>query len=187
MLRTITITAMIARAVMLTGCAADTTAPDQESADARAAQAETQLRTFTLRVDSSTTAENFTPAVVASVRDKLVGACDATPDKAVRIFNPYESRAYEDVACSALLAGDDVTAKTSGALICSESDGPLGQVRQKVGPISFLFCGLFVGGGTAFLDKVLCPRAPTEDARRNCGNVELTGGIALGILCSIPF
>ena len=187
MLRTITFTAALGCVAMLTGCAAAGAAPDEEPGAAPAAQTATPLHVFMLRADSDLTADNVTPALVASAGDDLRVACEATPDKAVRIFNPYAPGTHEDVPCSALLAGGDVTGETSSALTREERDGPTGQARQEVGPISFLFCGLFVGGSTAFLDKVLCPRATTEHARRSCGNVELAGGIALGILCSIPF
>ena len=187
MLRIMPIAAMLACGAVLTGCAADTMTADHEPADNRAGQADTPQQVFILRMDSGTTAESITPALLASAHDKLLAVCEATPDKAVRIFNPLASGAYADVPCSALLAGDEATGETSGAFTGRESDGPIGQTQQKIGPISFLMCGPFLGGSTLFLDKVMCPRAQTEQDRRNCSNVGLGGGIALGILCSIPF
>ena len=187
MLRTIPITGMLAWGAMLTGCVADTRSQDKEPASNQAGQADTSPEVFTLRLDSSMTAETITPVLLASAQDKLLAACEATPDKAVRVFNPLASGVYVDVPCSVLLAGDEATGETSGALTSRESDGPIGQAQQKIGPISFLMCGLFLGGSTLFLDKVMCPRAQTEEARKNCSNVGLGGGIALGILCSIPF
>jgi hypothetical protein len=187
MLGIIPITAMLGCGAVLTACAADTMTPGQEPADNRAGQADTSPQVFTLRVDSSTTAETITPVLLASAHDKLLAACAATPDKAVRVFNPLASGAYEDVPCSALLADSKETEETSGVLTSRESDGPIRQAQQKIGPISFLMCGLFLGASTLLLDKVMCPRAQTEEARKNCSNVGLGGGIALGILCSIPF
>ena len=189
MLRTIPITGMLVCGAMLTGCVgvADTLSQDKEPASNEAGQADTSPQVFTLRVDGSTTEKNITPALLASAHDKLLAACEATPNKAVRVFNPLASGVYADVPCSALLAGDEAIGETSGVLINRESDGPIGQAQQKIGPISFLMCGLFLGGSTLFLDKVMCPRARTEEDRRSCSNVGLGGGIALGVLCSIPF
>jgi hypothetical protein len=186
MLRIVPISVMLTCGAMLIGCAADTTSPDHEPADNPADQADAPPQVFTLRVDSGTTAETITPVLLAGAHDELIAACEAAPGKAVRVFNPLASGAYVDVSCSALLAGGEETAETSRALTSRENDEPIGQAQQKIGPITFLMCGLFLGGSTLFLDKALCPRAPTESARKNCSNVGLGGEIALGILCSIP-
>jgi hypothetical protein len=144
-------------------------------------------QSFTVRLDRGTTAENVIPQIVAAARGQLAPMCEEHPGASVRIFAPLASNAYTDVPCSSALADDGANGEASAALVISESDGSIGQAQQKLGPISFLMCGLFAGGSTLFTTYVLCPRARTERDRANCGHVSAGGGFALGILCAIPF
>ncbi len=156
MLRIIPITAMLACGAVLTGCAADTMTPGQEPADNRAGQADTPQQVFMLRVDSGMTAETITPALLASAHDSLVAACEATPDKAVRVFNPLASGVYVDVPCSALLADDEATGRRAGCLPVVRATGRSGKL-SKDRTHQLPDVRSFLGGSTLFLDKVMCP------------------------------
>lgn len=185
MLRTITITAELACTAMLTGCAADTTTFDQGPAPA-AEQPITEPQAFTLRLDSATTAETVIPAIMAVGHDQIAMACEANPGASIRIFNPLAPGDYADVPCTAIL-GDNESTGGTGAALTSDIDGPIGQDRQKIGPISFLMCGLFAAGSTLALNYGVCPHARTPKDRKNCGHVSNFGGAAITILCAIPF
>jgi hypothetical protein len=82
--------------------------------------------------------------------------------------------------------GDDVTGQAATSST-SNLDGPIGEAQQKLGPISFLMCGLFAGGTALYTRYALCPHATTEEDRSNCNDVGLWGGVGIGILCSLPF
>ena len=157
MLKTTPIAAVLACGAMLTGCAADTLTEDQPPADNRPVQDDALPDVFTVRVDRSMTAETIAAALLASAHDQVASACEAAPDKAVRVFNPLASGAYADFPCSTLLATDEPAGSASKALARRESDGPIARAQQEVGPISFLMCGLFLGERRCFSTRFCAP------------------------------
>lgn len=182
MLRSIRFTAVLACSAILTGCAADTTPPNQApSTDAEQSTTEPQL--FMLHLDGTMTAKTAIPLILAASHDQLAAACDSVPGASVRILNPLASGDYLDLPCSVILNG---TGETNITLTSEPFEGPIGHAEQKLGPITFLMCGIFLGSSSLFLAKVLCPRARTAQNRAHCDDLNLGGTIALGLLCSIP-
>lgn len=182
MFRAIMTTAVLGCAAMLTGCATDATTPDQGPAT-YAEQATTEPQLFTLQLDSAMTAETAIPLMLAASHDQLTVACDSMPGVSVRIFNPLAPGDYLDVPCSVILSG---TGETSTTLTSEPIDGPIGQAEQKLGLITFVMCGLFLGGAHLFMNYALCPRATTERDRKNCNHLSNGSSFALGIMCALP-
>jgi hypothetical protein len=89
-----------------------------------------------------------------------------------------------DIPCSTLLKD---AVEMSTALTSEPKDEPIGQAQQKLGPATFLICGLLLGGSTLVTTYLLCPRATTERDRAKCNNLTTGGWIVLGVLCSFPF
>jgi hypothetical protein len=183
MIRAIMTTAVLGCSAMLTGCAADKMALDQ-GPDTYTEQATTEPQLFTLQLDSAMTAETAISLMLAASHDQLTAACDSRPGVSVRIFNPLAPGDYLDVPCSVILNG---TGETSTALTSEPIDGPLGQAEQELGLVSFVMCGLFLGGANLFMNYALCPRATTERDRKNCNHLSNGSSFALGLMCALPF
>jgi hypothetical protein len=157
----------------------------EESSEAGAANAAPQ--SFTVGLDPATTAENVIPRIVAAGSTHLATVCEEHPDASVRILNPLVSGAYADVSCGSVLDGDGATGAASAALVIDASDGPVGEAKQRLGPISAVAC-LIAGAGTGLFTRyALCPHGRTERDRRNCEDTGLWGSIAIGVLCAVPF
>jgi hypothetical protein len=182
MLRPIRITAVLACSAMLLSCAADTTPPDQGPATSPE-QSPTESQFFRLQLDSAMTAETAIPLILVAGHDRLAAACDSTPDAAVRIINPLVSGDYLDVPCSVILNG---TGETSVTMTSEPFGGSIGQAEQKLGLITFVMCGLFLGGTNLFMNYALCPRATTERDRKNCNHLSNGSSFALGLMCALP-
>lgn len=144
-------------------------------------------QSFVVELDRATTAEDAIPQILRAGRPQLATVCEEQPDASVRIFNPLASEAYTDVSCASVLDGSSATGEASAALHTDEKDGPTDEARQEIGPISFLMCGLFTGGTLLTTRYAICPRARNARSRQNCDDVGLWGGIAMGVVCSIPF
>jgi hypothetical protein len=91
------------------------------------------------------------------------------------------------VPCSAALAGDGGTGEASAALVSDEEDGPTGEARQPIGPISIWACAIASIGTGLFTYYALCPQGRTERARRRCDKTGLWGSAGITLLCAIPF
>lgn len=125
------------------------------------------------------------PQIVATGRPELAAACADSLGAAIRIFDPLDPGAYADVPCVSML--DDAAAQDESAMPVSDGDGPTGEAHQRIGPISFLMCGLYAGGSLLTLRYAVCPRARTARARQQCDDTGLWGGVAMGLLCAVPF
>lgn len=125
------------------------------------------------------------PQMVATGRPELAAACADSPGAAIRIFDPLDPGAYADVPCVSML--DDAEAQDESAMPVSDGDDPTGDAHQRIGPISFLMCGLYAGGSLLTLRYAVCPRARTARARQQCDDTGLWGGVAMGLLCAVPF
>ncbi|WP_437593362.1 hypothetical protein [Sorangium sp. So ce1000] len=133
---------------------------------------------FYVGLNPATTAESTIPQILKAGRPQLAAACADRPEASIRIFNPVDPGAYEDVSCASILYGS--------AAADEASYEPIGEVQQGIGPISFLMCGLFATGSTVFLRYALCPRGRTERDRTRCNDTGLWGGVAMGVLCAVP-
>jgi hypothetical protein len=185
MLRTITITAVLACAVMLTGCAADTMTRDQEPAEASAGQADTPLRAFALHLDNSTTSEDVIPAIIAAAHDQLVPACEGNPGASVRVFNPFAWETFEDVQCSDILGGHETTGQASASFM--RGDERIGQAQQSFSPVGLLCSALVLGATLAWSwpgSHAGC-NDPRAENPVGCQAVTGIGGGGLGLLCAL--
>ncbi|MFS8064826.1 MAG: hypothetical protein ACMG6S_00515 [Byssovorax sp.] len=183
MLRTIKITAALACAAMLTGCAADTTTPDQEPADARAEQADTRPQAFVIHFDDSTTPESVIPAIVAAAHDQLVTACEGNRGASVRVFNPLASGSYEDIQCSDILGGSEVIGQASAPV--ANGGERIGQVQQKWSPVGLVCGALMLGAALAWNwpgSHAGC-NDPRAENPVGCQRVTTIGIGSLGFLC----
>lgn len=185
MLRTIKITAALACAAILTGCAADTTTSDQEPADARAEQADTRPQAFAIYLDDSTTAESVIPAIVAAAHDQLVTVCEGNPGASVRVVNPLASGSYEDAQCSDILGGSEMTGQVSAPV--TNGGERIGQAQQRWSPVG-LVCSALLLGATLVLNwpgsHVGC-NDPRAENPVGCQRVTAIGGGTLGLLCAL--
>jgi hypothetical protein len=159
----------------------------EESSEAGAAhggeEADNAPQSFTVRLDSETTAENVIPQIVIAGRGQLAAMCEAAqPGAWVRILNPLASGAYTDVLCTSVLDGDGPTGEASAALVSDESDGPIGTVQQKWSPFG-LACSVLTMGAGLVASYALCPRATNPDDKKNCDYVTAGGLSGLGLLC----
>ncbi|KYG02712.1 hypothetical protein BE21_54565 [Sorangium cellulosum] len=127
------------------------------------------------------------PQILAAGHDQIAAACEAKPAASVRIFNPLASDEHADVSCASVLGDNRTTGEARAVLVAHESDGPIGEAQQRIGPISTLACGIAGIGITLFTRYVLCPRGRTERARRNCEDTGIWGTVAIGVLCMVPF
>ncbi|WP_437605052.1 hypothetical protein WMF20_28165 [Sorangium sp. So ce834] len=147
-----------------------------------AEEAGLSTRHFELSLDPE---EPAIPQIVAAGRHELAAACADRPEAAVRIFDPLDPGAYADVPCTSVL--DDAAAQDENAMPVSEGDEPTGGVQQAIGPICLLMCGLYAGGSLLTLRYAVSPRARTARARQQCDDTGLWGGVAMGLLCAVPF
>jgi hypothetical protein len=100
---------------------------------------ESQTKSFAVRLDRATTADNVIPQIVAAGHEQLDAACEAAqPGASVRIFNPLASGAYQDVSCASVLGGDGSTGEASAALVSNVSDEPIGTAPQKLTPLAIV-------------------------------------------------
>jgi hypothetical protein len=183
MLRTIKITAALACAAMLTGCAADTTTSDQGPADPRAEQADTRQQAFVIQLDASTTAESVIPAIVAAAHGKLVTVCAGNPGASVRVINPLASGSHEDVQCSDLLEGSETIGQASAPV--ANGGERIGQAQQKWSPVGLVCSALMFGAALAWNwpgSHAGC-NDPRAENPAGCQAVTSVGLGSLGFLC----
>jgi hypothetical protein len=184
MLRTITITAVLACAVMLTGCAADTMTSDQEPAEVRAGQAGTPPQAFALHLDNSTTAENVIPAIVAAAHDQLVSVCEGNSGASVRVINPLASGSFEDVQCSDIFGSSEITGQASAPL--TGGGERIGQTQQEWSLVGLACSALVLGATLAWNwpgSHAGC-NDPRAENPVGCQALTSIGGGGLGLLCA---
>jgi hypothetical protein len=86
---------------------------EAEEATDNAPQSSTSFR---VRLNPATTAENVTPQIVSALHGQIAPICEEHLGASVRLFNPLDSGAYQDVPCSAILIGGEVTGQAESPL-----------------------------------------------------------------------
>lgn len=175
MLRAITIAGALSCGTMFTGCAADATPTDPDTAAPTGAIP----RAFQVELRDDATAESATTAILAAGHDQFVTACHASPDVSVRIMNPLASGAHVDVPCSAI---PDRGEQTSAALMTHETTG---ETQQRLTPLGPFLCGL-TSLGISFVASSACNDVKPSE-RNICRGSMLASDVGWLVVCSFMF
>ncbi len=155
------------------GTAGDVEEPDDSEAPARIVR---------VALDQEPTVENVIPQILAGGRAELGAACADRPEESIRIVNPIEPGAFEDVPCSSLLCDVPADEEAISVPVPANGDEQIGMVQQPWSPFG-LACSVITTGSALVANYALCPRATNPRDRRNCDRLTTGGFTGLGFLC----